>query len=121
VRPVDQTAYGLHDGDCFNACVASILEVPITHVPRFAGEHWFANFLRWLANEQLSASLVKRGVYVPSGYSIAGGPSLRFAGRMHACVARDGIVVHDPHPSREGLPFGIASYVVIHRPRRAKL
>jgi multidrug efflux pump subunit AcrB len=51
---------------------------------------------------------------LPPGYSIAGGPSLRFAGRMHACVALDGIVVHDPHPSREGLPFGIASYVVIY-------
>ena len=118
MRPVDQTAYGLHDGNCFNACVASILEVPIAHVPRFSGTRWFAQFSQWLADRQLAASFAKRGSYGPPGYSIAGGPSLRFAGRMHACVALDGIVVHDPHPSRDGLPFGIASYVVIHGPRR---
>jgi len=58
---------------------------------------------------------------VPRGYSIAAGPSKRFAGRMHACVALDGIVVHDPHFSREGLPYGIAEYLVIHGTAREVL
>jgi hypothetical protein len=119
VRPVDQTTYGINDGNCFSACLASILEMPLEEVPSFLGPYW-DNFLPWLAARGLSASLYRRD-YVPPGYSIAGGPSKRFAGRMHACVAYDGIVVHDPHPSRDGLPNGIVEYVVIHGPRRENL
>jgi len=119
MRPVDQTTYGIHDGDCFSACVASILEISIEDVPLFLGPHGDA-FLPWLADRGLSASLYerRRGDRVPRGFSIAGGPSERFAGRMHACVALDGIVVHDPHPSRDGLPSGVTEYVVIHGPGR---
>jgi hypothetical protein len=36
-------------------------------------------------------------------------------------VAFDGVVVHDPHPSREGLPLGVVEYVVIHGPDRGAL
>jgi hypothetical protein len=117
MRPVDQTTYGVNDGNCFSACLASILEISIEGVPLFLGPYW-DDFLPWLADRGLSASLYRRDDYVPQGYSIAGGPSKRFAGRMHACVAFNGVVVHDPHPSRDGLPNGIAEYVVIHGPRR---
>ena len=75
-------------------------------------------FLRWLTARGLSATIYDAATYVPRGYAIAAGPSLRFAGRMHAVVAFDGVVVHDPHYSREGLPFGIEQYVVIHGPHR---
>jgi hypothetical protein len=113
VQPVDQTSYGILDGNCFSACIASILEVPLGDVPYFWGprQAWFA---RWLAGQGLAVALYPRGVHVPWGYSIAGGPSARFAGRMHACVALDGVVVHDPHPSRDGLPLGVMEYVVIY-------
>lgn len=115
MRPVDQTTYGHSDGNCFAACVASILEIPIAEVPNTFGLN--DQLLRWLAQRGLSATLYDRAEYVPPGYAIAAGPSLRFAGRFHACVAYDGRVVHDPHPSRDGLPFGVAEYVVIHGPR----
>ena len=113
--PVDQTIYGSTDGNCFSACVASILEISIEEVPRAFGVN-NAQFLRWLAGRGLSATLSHGVDYVPPGYSIAAGPSKRFAGKMHACVAFDGAVVHDPHPSRDGLPFGVMEYVVIHGP-----
>lgn len=112
--PVDQTTHGPNDGNCFSACIASILEIPIQSVPRFVNVT--PDLLRWLAGRGLSATLYYSDEYVPPGYAIAAGPSKRFAGRMHACVAFDGIVVHDPHFSREGLPFGIVDYVVIHGP-----
>lgn len=114
MRPVDQTTYGVNDGNCFSACVASILEIPIDEVPRFHGPS--VDFLQWLAPQGLSATHYKSGNYVPPGFAIAAGPSLRFAGRLHACVAYDGAIVHDPHPSREGLPFGVEDYVVLHGP-----
>lgn len=114
MRPVDQTTYGPNDGNCFSACIASILEIPLAEVPRFMNVS--AALMRWLAERGLSATLYYSDEFVPPGYSIAAGPSKRFAGRMHACVAFDGVVVHDPHFSREGLPFGIVDYVAIHGP-----
>ncbi len=114
MRPVDQTTYGRHDGNCFSACLASILEISIEEVPLFLGPYW-DDFLPWLKDRGLWASLYRRSEgHVPPGYSIAGGPSKRFAGKMHACVAYNGMVVHDPHPSRDGLPYGVEEYVVIH-------
>ena len=115
MRPVDQTLHGINDGNCFAASVASILELPLGAVPHTFGVN--DAFLRWLAVHGLSATLYDAAGYVPRGYSIAAGPSLRFAGRMHAVVAFDGKVVHDPHYSREGLPLGIVEYVVIHKRR----
>ena len=114
MRPVDQTGYGVSDGNCLSAALASILEVPVEAVPRFVRVD--GRLLGWLADRALSASVFPAGT-PPAGYSIAVGPSLRFAGLMHACVAYDGAVVHDPHPSREGLPIGAAAYVVVHGPR----
>jgi hypothetical protein len=114
VRPVDQTAYGIYDGNCFSACLASILEISIEVVPLFLGSYW-DDFLPWLADRGLGASCYRKSEScVPLGYSIAGGSSKRFAGRMHACVAYNGMIVHDPHPSRDGLPYGIDEYLVIH-------
>lgn len=116
MRPVDQTTFGFNDGNCLSACVASILELPIAHVPSFVGDD--RRFLRWLGERGLSATTYSPASYVPPGYAIAAGPSARFGGRLHACVAYDGAVVHDPHPSRDGLPLGIAEYIVLHGPDR---
>lgn len=120
MRPVDQTRYGILDGNCFSACLASILEIPLGEVPHFWGPRW-PDFLQWLADRGLAMTLYHKRLYVPPGYSIAGGPSVRFAGQMHACVAFDGLIIHDPHPSREGLPLGVAEYVVIHGIPRSTL
>lgn len=115
MRPVDQTTYGPNDGNCLSACIASILELPIEAVPRFMGAYW-DDFLPWLAQHGLSASLYPSHEYVPPGFAVAAGPSKRFAGRLHACVAFNGVVVHDPHFSRDGLPQGIVEYLVVHGP-----
>jgi hypothetical protein len=122
MRPVDQTTYGVRIGNCFSACIASILELPIEDVPSFAsyGEGWTWQLLGWLVARDLSMTYydIEHGDRVPPGFSIAGGPSTRFAGQKHACVAHDGNVIHDPHPSRDGLPFGIVGYVALHGPNR---
>ena len=42
MTPVEQTKYGLHAGNCLTACVASLLDVPITAVPEFCVDgEWF--------------------------------------------------------------------------------
>lgn len=59
--PVDQTTYGHTDGNCFSACVASILEIPIEEVPNTLGVN--AELMRWLAGRGLSATMFYRGAH----------------------------------------------------------
>jgi hypothetical protein len=106
VRPVDQTTFGVPGGNCFSACVASILELPIEDVPYFMGsdgEGWFDRLSVWLSERGLYAlyyDTSDRNTYWPDGYYILGGESVR---GPHAVVAKGKDVVHDPHHSRAGL------------------
>lgn len=111
--PVYQTMTVRNDGhgNCFNACVASILELPLREVaqihPRTA-KNWHAEWDAWLAERGLK---IEYHIYpdepAPRGFSIASGRSSRVypeghpkAGERihHAVVAFDGVVVHDPYP-----------------------
>lgn len=103
--PVDQTKFDL-DGNCMAASVASILEVPIESVPVQDGPTWFRHLNEWMQREHKLALLPIEGVQpFFQGYMVLSGPGPR--GREHACVGAivDGkiSVVHDPHPSRDGL------------------
>ncbi len=108
--PVDQTKFGPEEGNCFSACVASILELHICNVPHFCGggnEKWLKDAEAWLReNHNLTllgfVSRGRSGVYcLPSMFHILSGESGR--GLFHSVVAFCGEVVHDPHPSRKGI------------------
>ena len=107
MTPVDQSK--LHDpdngimGDCWRACVASILDLPLGDVPELeSASDPYDTLSRWAC---------LRGCYLlgfepgnpPFGYSIAVGPSPRGKNRFHCCIAKDGEIVFDPHPDRTGL------------------
>lgn len=125
MKPVDQTTFGHPGGNCFSACVASLLEMPIEAVPYFMGhDDWVKAFADWLEPHGLYPVTFK---YVapagtgkdwwPQGLYILGGKCSR---GDHAVVARGREIVHDPHPSREGLiaredctllvPFDVADF-----------
>lgn len=95
------------EGDCLQASIASILELEVRELPyvaEFQKDQWFG-----IVNDHIRSRgyrLVEFGnepAVNPPGYAIAIGPSPRTGGILHACVAQNGDVVHDPHPSREGL------------------
>lgn len=119
MKPVDQQFVHRPDlgqhGDCQRAVLASLLELPIEQVPHFlqdangdATEYWesLQRFCR-------SHGFVYLVVPARSGGGFFGddgdvfheisGPSPRGNGVTHAVVGRNGEVVFDPHPSREGL------------------
>jgi len=101
--PVDQTTFGHPGGNCFSACVASLLEIPISEVPYFMGaEEWYPGFLDWLRPRGFHAVTFRRQeAWAPEGPCILGGKSTR---GDHAVVGGKGYrVVFDPHPSRDGL------------------
>ena len=109
MKPVSQSV--LHDpdkgdvGDCFAACLASILEVEIEEVPSPTDEkeypQWFDPYKEYLVSKGFQPLWVHLDGCVVPGYTVRSGMAVR--GVEHSCVAYNGEVVWDPHPSQDGL------------------
>jgi hypothetical protein len=95
VRPLTQTRVG-DNGNCFATCLASILECKVPEFGDGTDEEFFAAADKFLDGHGLTYRRVPVDGAKPSGYSTIEGVSPR--GGLHACVARDGKLVHDPHP-----------------------
>lgn len=115
--PVDQTRSGAIDGNCLEACIASILELPLEAVPDLAcrahdgtdGEHWMEPLTRFARIHGYAVAYVTDAHLRPRGHHIACGPS--DAGG-HAVVALDGRIVHCPHPSRLGFRMPVTWWLL---------
>lgn len=111
MRPVQQTKFGSPDGNCFSACVATIFELPLDHVPDFKGDRWRENLTDWLfSNYSLVPQFIQTklggGLIVQTEiphliYSIACGPGPR--GPRHSVVRLGPSMAWDPHPDATGL------------------
>jgi hypothetical protein len=111
---VMQTLFGPTEGNCFPACLASILELDLVEIPNFF--YLYPDVDK--ANEEISAWLLERNLFGPSvsftskevfdrymdnaPYSIVCGKSPRFDCN-HSVVFYRNIMVHDPHPDGIGL------------------
>ncbi len=103
MKAVTQTRVG-EDGNCFAACLASILELPIYDIPEFGGDdEWLGNVQAFLAGHGLyyvqispdepsveAAFSIGEVYHTIEGISPRGGP--------HAIVGRNGRPCWDPHP-----------------------
>lgn len=113
-----QTKFGGADapanerGDCFAACVASILGVPVASLPNFCAlgtdETWASMANEWLSVHAgvmlityVGDPLIDAPMYGRHGVMIASGPAER--GHIHCVLWRCGKLLHDPHPSNAGL------------------
>jgi len=127
MKPVDQDRFG-GDGNCWQACVASLLELPLHDLPP-QGPRYGKTLGDFLATRGLKYCEVCRGSLVrqksdlpPMAEMVLGwqpfwygprllcvlcGPSPRHAGMDHCVVGYlDGLgfeVLHDPHPDRTGV------------------
>jgi hypothetical protein len=106
VKPVMQSG----PDDCFSACLASVMELPLEAVPKFfeiAGKdetEWWKAVKGWLAthgwgviNIDCNAFKLRR----IDGCLIVAGESAR--GLDHSTVWDKGKMVHDPHPEQRGI------------------
>ena len=113
--PTRQTRTG-KIGNCFSACLASILEIPLREVPNFVDastdEQFYENAAKWLAShglyyvqlkpdDPMLAVMFKEG---PIYHTIEG---ISPRGGMHATVGLNGHMVWDPHPP-DGTGRGLA-------------
>lgn len=127
IRLVDQTRFGHPGGNCYEACLATILCCAIDDVPILAkvpeGQSWFRVVQRWLSkrdycvvNVYLKSEQIDHDgrcrenascIYPPNFPLICSGRSPR-GNFLHSIVAYIDEydrwrTAHDPHPSRDGL------------------
>lgn len=119
MKPVTQTLFAPESGDegvsgnCWAACLASILELDLAEVPNFcAYEDWWQRTIQWLNSRGLHISWVayEPGLLTaihPVDYFIMTGKSPR-GDFNHSVVggSRNGTpptMIHDPHPSLAGI------------------
>lgn len=130
----------LHDpengvlGDCFRACIASVVGRPLSEVPHFVRDfpnvegddtaQWFAATQRWLAqlgvmalfyDNPRAARADARAEVSAYPHILIDGISPRFPGVHHVVVgdAITGEILHDPHPDRTGLTEVTGAFVLV--------
>lgn len=129
MTPVRQTVFAPDGGDempgnCLQAAMATLLDLPLTGVPHFVGDawangepSWWVRWYQWCYAQGLE--LTRGGNPEPGEYYLGSGPSPRDpANRSHVAVYRDGHLVHDPHPSNAGVVA--VEFVHLVRPLRSE-
>lgn len=107
MKPVYQTQFGDGEGNCFAACLASLLEMEIEFTPDFYQlykSEWFNQFTEWMRPlGMIPYHKSQKDAVLPlhDCYYLVGGTSPR--GISHSVIYLNGKMVHDPHPSGEGL------------------
>jgi hypothetical protein len=114
--PVEQDRTGAN-GRCWPACIASILEIPLSEIPEFSTDpdQWLSDVQEWLAGLGLYYVQVKpddpamKAAFAqdePLYHAIEG---LSPRGGQHAVVGDRGRMVHDPHPKNDGTGQGLVN------------
>jgi len=99
MRFVSQTDTSADTGNCLQASVATLLDLPLSEVPHFTLDPaWEIRFMDFMKQHGHPVTLMKRE---DAFNGIAIGPTVR--GTTHAVVLWEGEIVWDPHPSRAGL------------------
>jgi len=117
VKKVNQTKFGEKEGNCMNACIASMLDLSIKDTPDFGwGDDWWTKMRLWLREYGYSplefrwpVEQAESDVHIfPNDGQIcwAVGKSPR-GNFKHAILVKwedgDWRVYHDPHPDKSGL------------------
>lgn len=116
MKPVYQTKYGEGEGNCFQACLASIFELELEDVPDFCNVYptkdntWFNEYTKWLNGK--GYSVLTFSLLENSSISL-NGPQLRgcillVSGKnknkvQHCTIYRDGECIHNPNKNCTGI------------------
>lgn len=122
--PVKQTVMGVN-GNCFQAAVASILEVDIDEIEITQGDDWFEKFCEFikckfgLTYVEFEVKELKEGMFRSGDndvYHIIIMASCRLENDDHAVVGKNGVPFFDPVTSDivavGGYPHGENGYLI---------
>lgn len=110
----------LQKGNCFQAAVASIMDLPLDEVPNFieyTDDEWFEKFINFVNSKGYEYNWYYSGDGEEHpGYAIGSGisPRTRKDKRItHAVVCLNGEMVFDVHPDRTGILGGFTLFETI--------
>jgi hypothetical protein len=137
MKKVMQTRFA-DGGNCLQACLASILEIPLERAPdpSNSGHPWVDVLSRWLNRRgwgvvHFDAQAPGRNLCLDLGdaFVIACGKTTRSKTRRHAVLYHKGRLAHDPLPGGHGLKGPPEEFLILfplnpartwtHRPRSA--
>lgn len=107
---VYQTDLTADNGNCLQASIASVLELPLECVPHFVPDNtWQAQYGKWLRERNMAWITLTPNLDVDAGYdeqlypgyTLFGVKSRKYPGGIHSVVAYNGTVVHDPNPGND--------------------
>jgi hypothetical protein len=124
MKKIYQTIRNFENGNCMQACVASLLELPISSIPNFmenGEEKYLENRDKWCESVGLfiiALELKDDAVdYFKNAYGIALIDSPRSDnGKKHAVIVKGTRVVHDPYSTIETIGYkydGNVEYLII--------
>ena len=96
MKPQKQKICSENNGDCFRACVASMLELPNDdNLPNPHGDAWLTEWLKWFGGIGLRLSWHHKSIW-RDGFWIASVQSKNFENTTHAIIMRGLHVFFDP-------------------------
>ena len=122
--PVLQTKFGNGEGEaagnCLQAALASLFDLPLDSVPHFVaepGSRWWSAMQEWLLREHSCFVVWASREQCPpfdmhESYYLQVGKSPR-GDFNHIIVARNGELAHDPHPDGTGLVEVTGDYLFV--------
>ncbi len=130
--PIDQTIVAADrkdgvPGNCLQAAVASMLELPLEAVPHFllSGDKWFEVFhcFFWAHGYSWEGNQQGKPTELINGCAEVSVPSRTFEGNSHSVlIDADGVVIHDPNPNKAWLGVNVVEtgemhYWTVFKPR----
>lgn len=96
MRKNKQRVFDIETGDCFRACMSSLLGIANTNgLPHIDKPSWFSDWRKFLLRYGLALTFEKEACW-RSGYWIASVKSKNFPKTTHAIVMHHSKVWHDP-------------------------
>jgi hypothetical protein len=110
---INQTVFNFN-GNCLEACLASILHLKLDQVPSFSKNSWHKECNEWLQLFGLgliTVNVCKKGMKILfetfKGYVIGVGTRKGSNGVDHAVILYEGKIIHDPMPKNKELDMDI--------------
>lgn len=93
-----QLVFGAETGDCYRACMATLLQLPPIVLPNDHSPMWYYNWRNYLTQFglQMSSSSPADGPIWSNHIWLASVPSLNLEGYSHAILMDGQKVYHDP-------------------------
>lgn len=114
---VMQTKFGMPDGNCVQACVASIFELPLNEVDELNDSDWWDRLTKWCSkrncypinNYPTSEGEIPHWFIETGAYGLGSIKSPR-GDFLHCVVIKGDKIVHDPHPDQDGYDMALEDF-----------